>query len=425
MIPIFRSRDPAFEEAFLKRLRRNPFALVGEPLVLQILEDVRRRGDIALLYWTEKLDKVTLPSEELLYIPREEDLNLIEDELKEALFISAENIRRFCTRSLPSSFTEEREGFLVGTLYRPLERVGIYVPGGKALYPSTLLMSAIPARVAGVKEIIMVTPPRPQGLPDVLKATAWIAGVDRIYTVGGVQAIAALAFGTETIPPVDKIVGPGNQYVAEAKRLLYGFVGIDLIAGPTELCILADRSAPPLWIAADLIAQAEHDETASPLCFTLAEEHLESVPRALEELLKDHPRRAVAEKSLRTQGLLVLCEDSDSALEWINKFAPEHLELLVENPEKLLPFIRNAGAVFLGTLTPEAMGDYIAGPNHILPTQGSARFLSPLGVEDFLKRISIIEMREEGIRTLGPKVIRLARAEELPGHGESVRIRLE
>lgn len=425
MIPVFRSGDPEFLKAFSRRLSRNPFTLSGEPLVVQILEDIRRRGDSALLYWTEKLDRVRLKPEELLYIPGEEDLFEIPQELKEALVTSAENIHRFSARSLPSSFTDEREGFSVGTFYRPLERVGIYVPGGKALYPSTVLMSAIPARVAGVKEVIMVTPPRPQGLSPLLKATARIAGVDRIYTVGGVQAIAALAFGTETIPRVDKIVGPGNRYVAEAKRLLYGFVGIDLIAGPTELCILADRSAPALWIAGDLIAQAEHDETASPLCFTLSEEHLESVPASLEKLLENHPRKAIAEKSLKTQGLLVLCEDAPQALGFINEFAPEHLELLVENPHGLLPRIQNAGAVFLGPLTPEAMGDYIAGPNHILPTQGSARFLSPLGVEEFLKRISIIEMKEEGLRTLAPKVITLARAEELPGHGESVRLRLE
>lgn len=425
MIPTFRTSDPAFPVEFARRLKRHEFSVAGEPLVVQILEDVRRRGDEAILYWTEKLDKVKLTPSEMVLVPSPASGERLKEAEKIALSVAAENIRRFHASEIPTPRMIEEKGFWVGTHYAPLERVGLYIPGGKALYPSTVLMASIPARVAGVKEIIMVTPPRREGIPPALEFAAYLGGVDRIYTVGGVQAVAALAFGTSAIPPVDKIVGPGNRYVAEAKRLLYGIVGIDLIAGPTELCIIADANAPGKWIAADLIAQAEHDEAASPLCFTLWEKHLEEIPRELTRLLENHPRRKVAEKSLGTQGMLVYCASVDEALSLVNRFSPEHLELMVEHPQEILGGIRHAGAVFLGSFTPEAVGDYIAGPSHILPTQRAARFSSPLGIEDFLKRISVIEFTPLGLNSFAPHIMTLAEMEGLPGHGESVRIRLE
>jgi histidinol dehydrogenase len=326
---------------------------------------------------------------------------------------------------LESWFTHDEEGVELGQLVMPLERVGIYAPGGLACYPSTVLMTAIPARIAGVSEIILATPCRGGELSPLIAAAAEIAGVTRIFKIGGAQAIAALAYGTATIPRVDKIVGPGNRYVAAAKKMVFGQVAIDMIAGPSEVLVIADKNGDAACVAADLLAQAEHDEMAGAVLMTPDEAFACAVAEEVKRQLETMKRKEIAVRSLENYGAAIVTRDIDEAISLANRFAPEHLELMVENPRACLPFLRNAGAVFLGTNTPEALGDYMAGPNHVLPTGGTARFASPLGVYDFIKRTSVLGFSRSALGRYGEATARFADLEGLYGHGRSVRQRLK
>jgi histidinol dehydrogenase len=310
-------------------------------------------------------------------------------------------------------------------MIRPIERVGIYVPGGKASYPSTVLMAAIPAKVAGVPEILMVTPPQKEGISPAILVAADLAEVDQIYRVGGAQAIAALAYGTTSIPKVDKIVGPGNRYVATAKRLVYGVVAVDMVAGPSEIVIIADEKTPPSYVAADLISQAEHDEMALAILITTSEVFGEEVRKELERQLSSLKRERIASASLKRRGAILIVKDLDQAIELANQIAPEHLELSISNAPSLTKSVKHAGAIFLGPYTPEAIGDYLAGPNHILPTAGTARFSSPLGVEDFIKRTNLMSFTQSALRRFEKDVKRFAEWEGLEGHYQSVKVRME
>jgi histidinol dehydrogenase len=391
-----------------------------------ILDSVRTRGDAALFEQTERVDGVRLDADSVRVAPEEvrEACQTLAPASLDALKTAASRIRAFHLRQLRTSWFVEEEGAIVGQLCRPLERVGIYVPGGTAAYPSTVLMSAIPAVIAGVPEVVICTPPRRDGkvAPAVL-AAADLAGVHAIYKVGGVQAVAAMAYGTASVPRVDKIVGPGNVYVAAAKRLVFGQVGIDMIAGPTEILIIADEEARAAWAAADLLSQAEHDPLSSALLLTpsrrLAEEVLEEVKRQVALL----PRRQIAEASLDVYGAAIVVKDLGEAAEVANQVAPEHLELLVNDPWGLLPRIKHAGAIFMGGASPEVLGDYLAGPSHVLPTGGTARFASPLSVDDFQRRTSLIAFSQERLETLEPALVELARLEGLEGHAKAATIR--
>ena len=417
-----RNRSWRFEER-LTYLSKRGELLAGEfeETVKRIVEEVRERGDEALLEFTERFDGIRL-SPETLEIPYEEIESAyeeVEEEVKEALEIAEERIRVFHEKQLERSFLKEEEGIILGQRILPLERVGVYVPGGKASYPSTVLMNVVPAVVAGVEEIIMVSPnPGKYTL-----AAAYIAGVSRLFRIGGAQAVAALAYGTETVPKVDKIVGPGNIYVALAKKLLYGVVDIDMIAGPSEILIIADESARADWIAADLLSQAEHDELAASILLTPSEILAEKVRKSLGELLETLPRRDIAQKSIERFGTIFLTEDLYQACEVANLLAPEHLEVMTRDPWSLLPLIKHAGAVFLGSYTTEPLGDYVLGPNHTLPTGGSARFFSPLGVYDFVKRSSLLYVSREGFERVSDLAESIARAEELSAHALAVRVR--
>ena len=417
-----RNRSWRFEER-LTYLSKRGELLAGEfeETVKRIVEEVRERGDEALLEFTERFDGIRL-SPETLEIPYEEIESAyeeVEEEVKEALEIAEERIRVFHEKQLERSFLKEEEGIILGQRVLPLERVGVYVPGGKASYPSTVLMNVVPAVVAGVEEIIMVSPnPGKYTL-----AAAYIVGVSRLFRIGGAQAIAALAYGTETVPKVDKIVGPGNIYVALAKKLLYGVVDIDMIAGPSEILIIADESARADWIAADLLSQAEHDELAASILLTPSEILAEKVRKSLGELLETLPRRDIAQKSIERFGTIFLTEDLYQACEVANLLAPEHLEVMTRDPWSLLPLIKHAGAVFLGSYTTEPLGDYVLGPNHTLPTGGSARFFSPLGVYDFVKRSSLLYVSREGFERVSDLAESIARAEELSAHALAVRVR--
>jgi histidinol dehydrogenase len=364
-------------------------------------------------------------------------LQFTEDEIDEAfavvdgnalaaLRLVVERVARFHAKQKRESwFSTEESDLMLGQMVQPLERVGIYIPGGKASYPSSVIMNAIPAREAGVKEIIMVVPtPAGEVNPHVLVA-ARLSGVNRIFRVGGAQAVAALAYGTETIPKVDKITGPGNIYVATAKKLVFGRVGIDMIAGPSEILVINDGSGSPVHIAADLLSQAEHDELASAVLITTDRNFGELVSAEVERQLAQLSRESIARKSWEEYGAVIVARNLDEAMEFSNRIAPEHLELAVENPFAILPKIRNAGAVFLGHFTPEAAGDYLAGPNHTLPTGGTARFFSPLSVDDFVKKSSIIYFSEAGLNRLGKEIIRISELEGLEAHGRSVQVRLE
>lgn len=414
----------------VKTLRRPPDS-VDQAIhreVEAILEAVRQRGDRALLEFTERFDGVTLSAGELAVPAREQEaaMRQVGEPLSRALRFAAERIEAYHRHGLPRSWSvTDANGSLLGQEVRPLARVGLYVPGGRAAYPSTVLMTAIPARVAGVPEIVLVSPPaRDKSVNAAVLAAARIAGVTEVYRVGGAQAVAALAYGTETIRKVDKIAGPGNIYVSLAKGKLYGRVGIDMLAGPSEVFVVADETADPEWIAADLLAQAEHDPMARAVLLTSSEPLLAKVEAALERQLARLPRREIAQKSLEVNGALILTQSVEEALTIANALAPEHLELQVGDPVHLLPRVRHAGAVFLGRHTPEVVGDYVAGPNHVLPTGGTARFSSPLGVEDFVTRSSIIHYSSQGLREAWPHLLELARAEGLHAHGEAARLRL-
>lgn len=400
-----------------------------ESTVGTIITDVRRRGDTALLEYTRKYDHVDASSISSLEIGNadlERAFASITPLQADALRTAAERIKTFHEKQLASSWDYvEPDGTRLGQLVTPLDRVGIYVPGGTAAYPSTVLMNAIPAKVAGVREIVMVTPtPRGERNALVLAAAA-LAGVNRVIAVGGAQAVAALAYGTPSIARVDKIVGPGNAYVAAAKRQVFGVVGIDMIAGPSEILIISDGSTPPDWIAMDLFAQAEHDPNARAVLLCPDEAFLSQVLASIEKLLGQMERRSIISAALAANGALVLTRNLDEACEISNRIAPEHLELSVEYPEALLPKVRNAGAIFLGRYTSEALGDYCAGPNHVLPTSGTARFSSPLGVYDFQKRTSLIGVSRAGARSLGQVAATLARGEGLQAHALSASLRFE
>jgi histidinol dehydrogenase len=396
--------------------------------VTEILAAVREKGDAALLELTERFDRVSLRSDGLRVRPEEFDEaeRKVGEATVRSLRYAAERIGHFHRACLPRSWSmQDAAGSRLGQEIRPLGRVGVYVPGGRAAYPSTVLMTAVPAAVAGVKEIVLVSPPGPTGSVDATVLTAArIAGISEAYRVGGAQAIAALAFGTEAIRRVDKIVGPGNIYVATAKSQVFGEVGIDMIAGPSEVVVIADEGADPAFIAADLLAQAEHDPLARSILLTPAANLVDAVAGEVARQLGELPRREIAARSLEDHGALVLTRSLEEAVEVANQLAPEHLELLVAEPEALLPAVRNAGAVFLGRYTPEVVGDYVAGPNHVLPTAGTARFASALGVEDFVKRLSLIQYSAQGLREAGPHVAELSRVEGLQAHGAAALVRL-
>jgi histidinol dehydrogenase len=395
-----------------------------------ILAAVREAGDAALLDLTARFDGFRASTARALAIPAAEFAaaeRALDPRVREALAYAAERVERYHSAALPKPWRiTDEHGSVLGQEVRPLDRVGLYVPGGRAAYPSTVLMTAVPARVAGVGEIVLVTPPRPDGRVDpTVLAAARIAGVTEGWRLGGAQAVAALAWGTATIRRVDKIVGPGNIYVALAKRRVFGVVGIDMVAGPSEVLVIADEAADPEWIAADLLAQAEHDPMARAVLVTDAPALVPGVARALEAQLARLARREIAAEALRDHGALVLVGSLDEAVELANRLAPEHLELLVRVPQALLGRVRHAGAVFVGGQTPEVVGDYVAGPSHVLPTAGTARFSSPLGVEDFLKRTSVIEYSSAGLGAALVHLRTLAGVEGLGGHRAAADVRIK
>lgn len=390
-----------------------------------IVNDVRIRGDAAVRDHTRRVDGIDL-APDTWEIPRGEwqaACARLAPPLREALALAVTRVRAFHARQTQSGFLERDGQTTLGMRVQPLERVGVYVPGGKASYPSTVVMNVVPAVVAGVRDIVMVTPPG--GVTDAVLAAADLAGVTRAFRVGGPQAIAALAFGTATIPGVDKVVGPGNRYVTEAKRQVAGTVGIDMLAGPTEVLIMADGSADVRFVAADMIAQAEHDEDATAWCVTTSSELAAALDGELARQVARSPRRAIVERALEAHGLVVLVPDLDTALEVAARRAPEHLELLVQDPWPLVDRVRHAGAVFVGASTPEPVGDYVAGPSHVLPTGGTARFGSPLGVYDFVKHMSVIAYAPDRLAADAAHIIALAEAEGLFGHAAAIRIRQE
>tara|TARA_R110000772_G_scaffold30535_2_gene75821 strand:+ start:35862 stop:37157 length:1296 start_codon:yes stop_codon:yes gene_type:complete len=399
-----------------------------EAAVAEIIAAVRQRGDAALLEYTARFDGRSLSSAAQLEVspPRlQEALAAIPAPQREALEQAAARVRSYHEHQRQVSWQyRDGEGNLLGQQITALERVGIYVPGGKASYPSSVLMNALPARVAGVDEIIMVVPAPGGELNDLVLAAAAIAGVDRVFTLGGAQAVAALAYGTATVPAVDKIVGPGNIYVATAKRQVFGRVGIDMIAGPSEILIVCDGSTDADWVAMDLFSQAEHDENAQSLLLCPDAGYIERVAESIERLLPTMERADIIRASLTGRGALILTRDLAEAVAVSNRLAPEHLELSVADPEALLPHIRHAGAIFMGAYTSESLGDYCAGPNHVLPTSRTARFFSPLGVYDFQKRSSLIMCSEAGVQTLGRVASTLARGERLTAHARSAELRL-
>lgn len=421
------------EKGFIKMLdailKRGESDVAGiEEVVKAILKDVRRGGDKSLLKYTERFDGVKLNNKKLIVEKREikKALQKISKSDLKILKLAAKRIEAFHKRQLAKSWAiAEKDGTVLGQMVTAIERVGVYVPGGKAVYPSTVLMNVIPAKIAGVKDVVIVTPPFKNGINPYVLTAAGIAGVDKIYRVGGAQAIAALAYGTETIPKVDKIVGPGNIYVATAKRLVFGVVDIDMVAGPSEILIINDGSGDPAWIAADLLSQAEHDELASSILITTSRKMAEAVSKEVAVQLNGLKRKTIAKNSIDRYGAIIIAKNLSQAADISNEIAPEHLELFVEKPFELLKKIRNAGAIFLGHNTSESLGDYMAGPNHTLPTGGTARFSSPLGVEDFIKRSSVLAFSPKGLKRLGKDVTRFAEIEGLEGHGRSVAIRLK
>jgi len=428
IVPVLRSTDAGFEGAFDKLVRRRETGAedVGKT-VRKIIDRVRAGGDVELLACIKKFDGVSLEQLEVQPHEFEEAGDVIDPANRAALGKAAMRVREFHRKRIPSSWeVREEGGGTFGHRVRPLHRVGIYVPGGKALYPSTVIMNAIPASVVEVPEIIMATPAAPDGkvAPEVLMA-AKVAGVHRIFKMGGAHAVAALAYGTQSVPQVDKIVGPGNVYVATAKRLVFGDVDIDSEAGPTEVLVIADSSANPAWVAADLISQAEHDEQAQAILVTTSKAMLTRVQDQIAKQLKTLDRAKIAKKSLQSRGALVQAKDMNECIALSDRYAPEHLIIATDDADTLSKSIQNAGAIFLGHYTPVAVGDYLAGPNHVLPTGGTARFFSPLGVEDFLKRTSIMRFEPPKLRELGLDIMRLAEVEGLTGHQRSVDLRMQ
>ena len=397
--------------------------------VRNILADVKQRGDQAVVEYSQRFDRVKATAMAELEIPLERAaaaLKSIPAAQRQALEKAAERVRQYHEHQKQESWHYvEADGTLLGQQVTPLDRAGLYVPGGKAAYPSSVLMNAIPAKVAGVQELIMVVPTPDDEVNDLVLAAAAIAGVDRIFAIGGAQAVAALAYGTETIPQVDKIVGPGNIFVATAKGMVFGTVGIDMIAGPSEILVICDGKTDPDWIAMDLFSQAEHDEDAQSILISPDAAFLQKVKESIARLLPTMERKAIIETSLNNRGAMILVEDMQQAIEVCNYIAPEHLELSVDEPMEIAKKIRHAGAIFMGRYTPEALGDYCAGPNHVLPTSRTARFSSPLGVYDFQKRSSLIQVSPQGAQSLGQVASVLARGESLTAHARSAEYRLQ
>ncbi len=420
--------EPGFEDAFRAFLEVDREAAAAvDSVVADILAAVRARGDAALVEYTERFDRVRIAAGGLRVTDEEIAAaeGACDPETMAALRLAAERIEDYHRRQRPEDQDyRDGAGVRLGAVWRPIRSVGLYVPGGTAAYPSSVLMNALPAKVAGVERLVMTVPAPDGALNPLVLAAARLAGVGEIYRVGGAQAIAALAFGTETIAPVDKIVGPGNAYVAAAKRQVFGIVGIDTIAGPSEILVVADRDNDPVWIAADLLSQAEHDTAAQAILVTDDAGFADAVEAAVEELLAELPRREVAAESWRRHGTVIVVASLDDAPALVDRIAPEHLELAVADPDRLAARIRNAGAMFLGRHTPEAVGDYVAGPNHVLPTGRSARFASGLGVLDFVKRTTFVACDAAGLAAIGPSAETLAKAEGLDAHALSVAIRL-
>lgn len=422
----------AFDEVELNpKIRESNRKLFGRDmsaaeLVRQIVGDVRRDGDKAVIHYTKLIDRVELTPENLLV--REAEFEAAEQAADPAVVASlrkaAENVRRYHQEQKPNSWMTYRDqGSILGQSIIPLDRVGIYVPGGTAAYPSSVIMNAVPAVVAGVREIIMMVPPKNGKINPYVLLAARAAGVKKIYKIGGAQAIAAMAFGTETVPRVDKITGPGNIFVTLAKKEVYGHVDIDMLAGPSEILIVADKTADPVYTAADMLSQAEHDPLASSIVITDDEELAGKVAAEAEQQLAKLPRREIAQASIDRNGLIVVAEDMMQAMRFANVSAPEHMELLTAQPFQLLPYVRHAGAVFLGAYSPEPLGDYFAGPNHVLPTGGTARYYSVLNVETFMKRTSIISYTQPALAAVSDDIIRLAETEGLQAHANAIRLR--
>jgi histidinol dehydrogenase len=427
------TQDVGFEAAFARRLHWSADTDAAIELrVADILADVQKRGDAAVLEYTRRFDGLQAPDVKALEITQAElkaALDSLPAAQREALQAAASRVRKYHEAQKKASGESwsyrDEDGTLLGQKVTPLDRVGIYVPGGKAAYPSSVLMNAIPAHVAGVQDIIMVVP-TPQGVRNPLVlAAACVAGVSRAFTVGGAQAVAALAYGTATIPKVDKITGPGNAYVASAKKRVFGTVGIDMIAGPSEILVLADGSTPAEWVAMDLFSQAEHDELAQSILLCPDAAYIDAVQAAIDRLLPTLPRREIIAKSLNDRGALILTRDMQEACAISNRIAPEHLEVSSRDPHRWEPLLRHAGAIFLGAYTSESLGDYCAGPNHVLPTSGTARFSSPLGVYDFQKRSSLIEVTPAGAQPLGRIAAELAYGEGLQAHARAAELRLD
>lgn len=425
---IISSDDSGFKSLLSEILKRGEQdTTLVEEAVKEIIAAVKAKGDEAVVEYTRRFDKTDISgSIEVSQAEAEKALRSIPAKDLDLMRLAAERIESFHKKQLENSwFTTEADGTILGSRVTPLQRAGIYIPGGKAAYPSTVLMNAIPAKVAGVDEVVMVTPPGRDGLNPYVLAAARLAGVDRIFRVGGAQSVAALAFGTKSIPRVDKITGPGNIYVATAKRLVFGAVDIDMIAGPSEILIINDGTGDASWIATDLLSQAEHDELASSILITTSSSMAKAVSREVQKQLKKLKRKDIAKVSIERYGMIIVAEDLNEAASISNRIAPEHLELFVERPFELMGSIRNAGAIFLGRNTPEAAGDYLAGPNHTLPTGGTARFSSPLGVYDFVKRMSVIGFSNEAIQKHGSIIQRFADLEGLEAHGLSAAARLK
>ena len=423
MIRIMKLKEIAPEEIFA---RSNPQVDVSA-VVREILATVRAQGDKALYDYCEKFDHVALPSLEVSQAEKDEAMQAVDPAFLEILRMAAENIRAFHRQQVRTSFIlTDRPGVVMGQKIMPIEKVGLYVPGGTAAYPSTVLMDAIPAKIAGCREIVIVTPPGKDGkVPAAILAAAQIAGVDRVFKVGGAQAVAALAYGTETLPKVDKIVGPGNAFVAEAKRQVFGLVAIDMIAGPSEILVLADGSCDAKVVAADLLSQAEHDKMASAVLVTDSEALAEAVAQEIEQQLKTLPREEIARASIDNNGKIIVTGDLAAAIDVANALAPEHLELCVEQPFDYLDRITNAGSIFLGKNCPEALGDYLAGPNHTLPTSGTARFSSPLSVDDFVKKSQYTYFTRDALGQVAEQIAAFARQEGLEAHARSAVVRFE
>ena len=424
------SSDGGFDEALdglLDRIHEQVDDVSG--VVSDIIARVRKEGDAALLDYTRRFDRVDASDMSALEVTPQrlaQAVETITPEQRAALDVSIERVRSYHERQMGESwqYTDET-GTLLGQQVTPLDRVGLYVPGGKAAYPSTVVMTAVPARVAGVGELIMVVPTPDGHINELVLAAAALTGVDRVFTIGGAQAVAALAYGTETIPAVDKIVGPGNAYVATAKRLVFGKVGIDMVAGPSEIVVLCDTQADPDWIAMDLFSQAEHDELAQSILVTTSKQFADEVAASIERQLPTMERRDIIAAALEGQGAIVVASDLDEAIDITNRIAPEHLELIVDQPQQVAGRIRHAGAIFMGVHTNEVLGDYCAGPNHTLPTSGTARFSSPLGTYDFQKRTSLIMCSADAASELGQTASVLARSEYLTAHARSAEFRIK